>query len=143
MRVPRNGEMVEITDQQEMEQAIMEENRKKFHQVENVCPFLKDPLRKDFGEYGNKKGVLQVLQGEYSIPLGIDKYTQSFINACSQKKDPAKTTSMERNPMDFKTAWKRAKEKTSSRHLHFGHFKAAKEDDLLTMGHYYMAEIPF
>ena len=35
------------------------------------------------------------------------------------------------------------KEKTSSRQLHFGHFKAATSNPLLLMVHYILAEIPF
>ena len=70
--------MKEVTDQVEMERAIIEENKKKFHQVENVCPFLKSPLKEHFGKYGNGPRVNQVLDGTYEIPEGTDKYTQSF-----------------------------------------------------------------
>ena len=35
------------------------------------------------------------------------------------------------------------KEHTSSRDIHFGHYKAAIEDDSLMQMHYNLAEIPF
>ena len=43
---------VELTDQEGMVKAIVNENRQKFHQCESSCPFLTFPLLHEFGPYG-------------------------------------------------------------------------------------------
>ena len=35
-----------------MEQEIINKNKDKYHQTEDTCPFMKDPLLEHFGEMG-------------------------------------------------------------------------------------------
>ena len=58
------GETVEITDKERMENAIIDENKAKYHQSEDSYPFLKEPLRAVFGEYGETEATEEVLEGE-------------------------------------------------------------------------------
>ena len=51
-------------------------------------------------------------------------------------------TVMPRSTAEFKQSWMKMKEKTSSRTLHFGHFKAACKNQSNLMAHYVLAEIP-
>ena len=52
-------------------------------------------------------------------------------------------TNMKRSPEVYKQSWEKMNEKITSRRLHFGHFKAATQNNLNLMTHYYLAEIPF
>ena len=45
--------------------------------------------------------------------------------------------------MNFSGSWDKMKEKTSSRRLHFGHFKACSKHEHVTAINYVMAEVPF
>ena len=131
---------VELTDQQGMIKAIINENRKKFHQSENTCPFLKFPLLHDFGPYGTTKNIEKVLSGTYECPEDTDEFTRLFIDVCKAKEVK---TQMERSPSYFKASWKRMKEKTGTHDLHFGHFLASCQHQYNLLVHYIMAEIPF
>ena len=125
-----------------MEQAIIPTNQRKFHQSKDSCPFLKEPLVHHFGFHGEKEGYDQFLKNEYNIPDSIDKTTRRYIDTC-QKNAPPKINIMSRSPTDFAESWKKMKEKTSSRRLHFGHFKACCQEEPLLGVNYIMAEVPF
>ena len=43
-----NGKEIEINGKTQMETEIINENRKKYHQTELSCLFMKDPLRNHF-----------------------------------------------------------------------------------------------
>ena len=138
---PENSK-IDITEKEAMEEEIIKENRKKYHQTENTCPFLHSPLVDDFGMYGELEAAHKVSNGEYEIPEHIDEYTKDYLKVCSSTNLDV-VTSLTRSPIDYKNSWKKMKEKTSSRQLHFGHFKAATLNPLNIMTHYMMAEIPF
>jgi hypothetical protein len=101
---------------------------------------LVDPLLSDFGQYGEGLGTEQVLEGSYTCPESINDYTRDYIRLC---KLATPHTSMDRSAEKFTSRWCEVKEKTSSRHLHFGHFKAACKNELNILVHYILAEIPF
>ena len=44
--VKHSGGTRTISDKDETEQAIMDENRIKYHQTEKLCPFMHEPLKK-------------------------------------------------------------------------------------------------
>ena len=99
-------------------------------------------LLKDFGNYGEGLKTEEFTKGTYQVPEEVDIYTKEFIKACKfTEKD--KETDLRRSPVDFRNSWKRMDERTTSRRLHFGHFKAATNNQLNLTTHYYMAEIPF
>ena len=121
----------------------MNANRVKYHQTEEYCPFLQEPLISDFGPLAERPATDQALNGQYIVPPQVDQYTRDFIHVCAQPRtvrdSPCK---MERSAKVFQDSWKKMNERTSSRQVHFGHFKAGCTDDLITLVHYVMAEIP-
>ena len=108
--IDENGISKDITEKEQMEKAIMEENVHKYHQTEATCPFLKEPLKSEFGQYREKEKTYEVTEGDYEIPEGIDQYTRDFIKVCARKEED-KLTDMERTPMEFKNSWEKMKEK--------------------------------
>ena len=59
-----NGRKKDVIEKDQMEEEIINENRKKFHQTEGTCPFLQPMLKKDFGDYREGEATNQVLKGE-------------------------------------------------------------------------------
>ena len=66
MTIERNGEKMDITDRQQMEAMITDENRKKYHQTENTCPFKSYPLYDDFGDIGIGPKTSLVIDRKYT-----------------------------------------------------------------------------
>jgi hypothetical protein len=138
--VHQNGHSKKLSSKNEIEVVIIEENRHKYHQTENYCPFLQDPLLSDFGMFGKGPGTTQVLNGTYRCHDSIDEYTRDYIKLCKLSSTHIK---LDRSAQDFKKGWRKTDERTSSQHLHFGHFKAACKNELNILVHYVLAEIPF
>ena len=137
-----DGNKIDITVKEQMEKAIIEENRLKYHQTEQTCPFLHSPLVDDLGQCAEGPRFTDVLNGTYEPPPSVDTYTKDFFEVCKRNEgDP--TTQIPRSVHDFKESWIKMDEKTSSRRLHFGHFKAACKHELNLLTHYVFAEIPF
>ena len=63
-----SGDTIDITDREEMEQAITNENKKKYHQTELTCPFIQNPLKEHFGNIGKGPRTEAVLNGSYQTP---------------------------------------------------------------------------
>ena len=84
------GNKIDITGKQEMEAAIIDENRSKYHQTETTCPFLRTPLKNVFGEYGEGEASQAVRNGTYTVPDQVDGYTKDFLEACALKSKIAK-----------------------------------------------------
>ena len=131
-----------ITDKVQMEKAIIEENRHKYHQTEDTCPFMQEPLLKDLGEMGIGPATERVLQGTYTPSPRLSEQTKAYIDLCQLPTNELVINPLTRSLEYFGKSWQVMKERTSSRTVHFGHFKAAVEDDYIMRGHYAMAEIP-
>jgi hypothetical protein len=130
---------VELTNKRDIESAIITENKKKYHQTENYCPFLCEPLLSDFRHFGEGPATEQVLNGTYRCPPTIDQYTKEYIRLC---KSSTSNTNLHRSAQDFKKSWRQINKRISSRHLHFGHFKAACKHEVNILVQYTLAEIP-
>ena len=135
------GEEQDLTEKEAMEDAIIEENRKKYHQTEKTCPFKKYPLRQYFGEAGKGPVTDRLLEGKYSPTEDQSPQTRSFLENCNSQGVPI--TKMERTFEEYTRSWEKMDERTASRDLHFGHFKAATKCDTNALIHYALAEIPF
>ena len=136
-----DGTTKELHRQEDMEEAIREENRRKYHQSEGTCPFLQQSNRLLFGDIADGPAAIQVLNGTFNPPPSMDEHTVDFLHACAIKHNYF--SSLTRSVTEFRDSWKIRKESTSSRLLHFGHFKASLKDDLTSLAHYMFAEIPF
>jgi hypothetical protein len=63
------GMKVDITEKEKMEEFIIDENQYKYHQTEDTCPFLKYPMRTQFGDFGEGPAADLVLNGQYIPPF--------------------------------------------------------------------------
>ena len=132
-----------ITQKEELEQVIMDSNRAKYHQTEATCPFMKDPLLNDFGELGIGPQTTNALKGQYAPSEKLSPQTRDYIELCRLPQEEFVINPLTRSFAYFTKSWQKMKEKTSSRDLHFGHYKAVTDDNDLMYLHYRLAEIPF
>lgn len=95
-----DGTKREITDPAEMDKVFRDENRRKYHQAEASCPFLKQPLLSHFGPYGEGPETENLLQGNYDIPDSVTAETREFLRACKLPEN--KSTDMDRSVEAFK-----------------------------------------
>ncbi len=138
-----NGVKQDLVQKEQIEEAIMNENCRKYHQSETSCPFLfDDNLRKDFGNMGEGPATTKVFEGTYSPDYPIDEHTRAFLDTCKYP-DNVPAAQLNRTVEEYKTSWEKMNERISSRQLHFGHFKAATRDPTVIDMHYKMAEIPY
>ena len=75
IKVRQDKGIKDITDQNKMEQSIIEENQKKYHQTEDRCPLLHGQLLEDIGLLGDGLTVEDILNGCYECPLGTSEAT--------------------------------------------------------------------
>ena len=132
-----------ITEKEQLESAIISENKYKYHQTEKSCPFMMHPLKKHFGELGKGPKTDKALQGNYIPNSNLSPQTQRYIELCRLPRDELIINPLTRSLDYFTQSWTKMKEKTSSRGAHFGHYKAATVDNNVMSMHYQMAEIPF
>ena len=132
-----------ISEKIQLEKAIIKENKHKYHQTESTCPFMQPPLRNDFGDLGKGPGTEKVLNGEYIPSLNLTPSTQEYIKLCSLPKGELIMNPLTRSLDYFNQSWRKMREQTSSRDIHFGHFRAATEQNKIMNLHYQLAEIPF
>ena len=138
-----DGSIREVINKEEMESAIINENRKKYHQTEDTCPFLQEPLRSQLGDCADGPDITKVIDGSFSPdPHRVDEYTRDFIKACKYENNKPKLL-LKRSLEEYIAGWKKMDERTASRQLHFGHFKAACVHKENMFVHYALAEIPF
>ena len=133
----------EITEKEELEKVIIDSNRDKYHQTEGTCPFMSDTLKEDFGEMGEGQKTEAVLKGEYLPSQYLTPQTRDYILLCKFPEEEFIVNPLNRSLSYFTKSWRKMKEKTSSRDIHFGHYKAATDDPVLMEIHYLSAEIPF
>ena len=134
---------VRITDKVQMEDAIINENRGKYHQTESTCPFMQQPLRQHFGDKGVGPKTESLLDGKYQIPSKLSEHTKDYLELCKLPEGELVINPLTRSMDYFCTSWKKMREQTSSRGLHFGHYKAATEYPNLMTAYHRMAEILF
>ena len=91
---------------------------------------------KDFGPIGDGPKAKSVLDGTYIPPPSAN------LSVCKLPNEEV-ATKLPRTVQHFQDSWKIVKENTSSRSIHFGHFKAAVQHPTLLLTHYALAEIPF
>ena len=137
-----DGKKIDLTDPTKIDEALKNENQRKYHQTEATCPFLHEPLKSHFGATGVGPETENLLQGTYTIPASVQPETKEFLEAC-QLPSAQVETSLPRSVKDFKTSWQKMREDTGTGTIHFGHFKAATFHQTNLLLHYAMAEIPF
>ena len=78
-----DGTKTEYTTRAEVEEHIIRETEKKYHQTETGgCQFLTQDFRAHFWEFGEGPATQQVLDGTFEIPESVSAATTDFLNAC-------------------------------------------------------------
>ncbi len=77
----QEGNMIEITNQQDMEEAILSNNHKKFLQSTHT-PFYLSPLKDNFGFKGLNTASQAVLAGVYDSNHDLDQRILDVIAQC-------------------------------------------------------------
>jgi Endonuclease/Exonuclease/phosphatase family./Reverse transcriptase (RNA-dependent DNA polymerase). len=118
-----NGKQKDIIQKELMERYIIAANEKKYHQTEGHGKLQKGKLLRDIGVMGSGPATRGILMGTYKPPASTDQCTKQFL---AKLKCPTNATKL---PVvsfqEFCTGWSKAKERTSSNGLHFGHYKAS------------------
>lgn len=145
VQIKEDGEIIDITEKEEIERVCMEENDPKYHQTENT-PCMQSPLFELLGRYGETEFGQQVLDGTFEAPEGTSQYVIELLNelkmhenAEREKPEPEITSKI------FREGWKKIPEQTSAgpSGLHFGHLKACSKSDFLSQVESAISHIPY
>lgn len=145
IEVLEEGQYVEKDSQAKVEQHTMAMCSARFRLTEGT-PLRVEPMRSALGPFAvHTEMAKAILQGTYVVLEQTDQFTKEFINtiqACAPQ-DPDLRLSCTITKEDFQHFWKKSRERTSSSisGLHYGHYKAAAEDDLLSKIHALMTEL--
>ena len=135
IEVNQNGQIVELTKRQEVEQACIDEHDAKFSQTNNTPP-MQPPLSTLLGPLANTEFSDDILMGMATFPPELDAHTTALL---TQLKKPDTVRLDEVVPFisaeEWSQGWKKMNETTSAAGLtglHFGHLKACSTDEFLT-----------
>jgi hypothetical protein len=144
--VGENYDWVEVTDKKGIEQALLDENQRRFNQACDT-PFMTHPLYNAVGPLRIGKGAQDILNGTFVIPAGTDPYAAKLIMQlkapdCISSSEPL---SVAITTEDHSSGWKRAKERTSSgpSGLQFGHFITSTRDPWILQFEATMTNFPY
>jgi hypothetical protein len=100
---------------------------------------MMEPLLSDLGYLADTEAAAQILDGTYICPPGINEYTRDFLCILQhpQNVDVNDMIDTSFTVADFKSYWKKAKERMSSLlwNLHFGYYKVVFKNDTLCEMH--------
>jgi hypothetical protein len=118
-----NGKQKDITQKESMERYILAANEKKYHQTEGHSKLQKGKLLQEIGVMGSGPATSRIMTGTYKTPAGTDQCTKQFLDRL--KRPPQATKLPFVSFEEFRRGWLKAKERTSSNGVHFGHYKAS------------------
>jgi hypothetical protein len=112
--VDNEGNKVEITNQQEMEKAILANNHQKFLQSSHT-PFYRSPLKEEFGFKGFSSSSQATLAGLYDSNHDID---ERILKVIAQWQMPEEVRQLGQLNMNmtvetYRAFWKKARENTA------------------------------
>ena len=139
------GGAVEHNTQQSVQEAIWNEiHRKRFYRAESA-PICKGNLRGDFGYTALTPTAKAILDGTYEYPEDFDQATRELCEECARVRMaiPANSVKTTIGREEWQQRWKRAREETSSSEsgLHFSHYIAGAESDIISHLHALMTSI--
>ena len=100
-----------VTEKEQLESAIISENKYKYHQTEKSCPFMMHPLKKHFGELGKGPKTDKALQGNYIPNSNLSPQTQRYIELCRLPRDELIINPLTRSLDYFTQSWTKMKER--------------------------------
>ena len=144
--VTEGNSVVEYTSQDDVERAIIQENEKKYHQIEDGgCQFLSDDFVAIFGKYGEGPATEETLRGTLVPPASANQDTTDFLRACQYvdgANDLSSSPDIVTRYRNMVRSFRLRKETTTTYHHHLGHFKAVMSNDYLSWFFFQRAEIP-
>ena len=135
VEVCQNGIWQKLGTKIEVEEAIMENNSRRFHLTRNT-PLMAPYLSRKIGFLANTPYAESIIQGNFTQNDRLSSETNEMLELIGNRPtQPTITASITKN--DFQAYWKRAREKTSSSFSgrHFGHYKAASTNDYISEVH--------
>ena len=123
------GDWVECTSKDEIEDACIAEAQRRFHQTKGTPP-MTAPLNIQLGYMGIGDEPDRILKGQYESKPGTDPYAEILLKYLSRVAPEEDELEVGISTTDFIAGWKKAKEKTASgpSPVHFGHCKAIAQD---------------
>lgn len=128
-----DGVTVRVEGKEAVEEKIMQNNEKRFRLTETT-PMMRSPMKEVLGYLSATDAAQQILDGTFRCPSEVDSTAADFIHSLRITHPNPTEVSSSVTLDDYKSYWKRAKERTSSSMsgLHFGHWKACASDDTLS-----------
>ena len=135
VKVMQNDEYITITEQDEVENAIMHNNSKRFHLAAST-PLMERAAVNSIGYLANTEIANSIVEGNFEPAEQLDEYTKKFLKFIGRRPTLPQFNGRV-SAADFIAYWKKAKEKTSSSmsKRHFGHYKAASKNNFLSNIH--------
>ena len=142
-----NNDKIELTKQIPIEEAIMENNDKRFRLPYGTPMLDGSSLQKDLGLLSTTEAATQILGGTYHCEDDVEEETKRLIAGFSKVFDKARNLNFNQHisAQDYTTYWRGRKEKTSSSYskLHFGHWIACADSPYLASLHAKRIELAF
>jgi len=110
------GRMKITTDKLEIEEAIRDEDIKKFSLLYRECPFLNEPLITMLGQSASNDHADQILRGAFQSPSQLNKYTRRFIRLLQMPNNIRENLPIDDviTPQQSKLYWNKKNEKNTS-----------------------------
>ena len=117
-----DGTMIGHHDKVDIKQALCKENERKC-QLVHQTPIANSPSKEDFGLDGLTQKTINTAEGTYTAPATVDKGIQQWTQLMGRNQQAkSDNNSTQRMTMqEFRTGWKKAKEKTGSNTCGPGH----------------------
>ena len=133
------GELTERYDTEDEIFGTVSSHLSKRFRLAFTAPCMKGKLFDDIGFIGDTTCAQQILDGTYIFPSDTDPSTTFFLEEVgfTYRKILHKEVATYVTSEDFRDYWQTANERTSSSYsgLHFGHYKAASLDNVLSAMH--------
>ena len=141
VQILEDDDLITISDQEAVEQAIATNNSKRFH-LTSSTPLMSKYMQEKMGFLATKE-IAHAIRNKAFVPdPHLDVYTNSFLSFVSARSQlPPIPASVDNT--DFIKYWRGARERTSSSlsGRHFGHYKAAAKCHKLSEIHASIAHI--
>ena len=129
--VIKDGATTTLTEKNAIENAIMENNSKRFR-LASSTPLIQPLAVHLLGYDGATEAAQSIIHSNYQPQTSFNKYVNIFMSYIS-KRPCLPTFSAQVSGQDFKDYWSGARESTASSMSgrHFGHYKAASKNTYL------------
>jgi hypothetical protein len=142
IEVQEAGEWIELTQQQDIEKALLRELRTRFNQASDT-PFQSEPLLSLVGPLGTTEYANDILRGAIEPPDNMDVWAVKLLPFLLQQIPVVEISDL--TPSQYAASWKKVKEKTSAgpSGLTIPHMKAHGSSEYITAINTIMANLPF